>query len=278
MFVAAVAFGLCSARAADDAEDVKKKIAEAKKEFDGEVQKLQKAVADSFDKREAEARRVGNKKLVDEIRAERERFEKSGALPADPPKAAQAQVTAARVKLDKTYSGAVRDLIKLREDTRAEETEKEQQKVVTDAALRFGKRTYLGALKAFDVKTYNNLFEKDTDRFKIRGEPVPHSLFMHPTTRSFATVSYALAGKATLFHAVVGIPKQERINEPASALTFEVMGDGKSLWKSEPVKTRDAFQTCVIKVEKVKTLTLRVHCPDDQASAHAVWFGPFVVE
>src|SRR5262245_30641723 len=92
-FAATVALGLCSARAADEVEGVKQKLFEAKKEYDGEVQKFRNAVADALDKREEAARKAGNKKALDEAKAERERFEKSGALPADPPKAAQAQLT-----------------------------------------------------------------------------------------------------------------------------------------------------------------------------------------
>jgi hypothetical protein len=44
------------------------------------------------------------------------------------------------------------------------------------------------------------------------------------------------------------------------------------------VTTLDTFQTCTTKVEKVKALTLQVHCPDKSNWARAVWFEPILVE
>src|SRR5258708_5861658 len=76
IFMSATCFGR-----ADDAEMVKQKLYEAKKAFDGEAKKFQKAVADWLDQREGDARAGGNKKAVDQVKAERAAFEKSGELP-----------------------------------------------------------------------------------------------------------------------------------------------------------------------------------------------------
>jgi hypothetical protein len=98
---------------------------------------------------------------------------------ADAPKAAQMQAGAAHAKPDKAYSDAARDLVKLKEDDAAAAVEKERHKFAIDAATAFGKRTHLVTLKAFDVKVANNFFEKDTGKFKMDNEAIPHSVLMH---------------------------------------------------------------------------------------------------
>ena len=279
-FVAFV-FGLCPARA-EDAESVKEKLLAAKKEFDGEVQKFRTAVTDALDKRMADARKAGNRKLVDQIKADRERFEQTGEFPADCPKAALTQIGAARAKLDKAYSAAIRDLIKLRADTAAEVVEKEQQKVLVEYALQFGKKSYLVALKPHDVKVPNNWFSTNGTinnvKIKTDGEFVPHSIFLHPPDKGTSQVKYALDGKWVALRATVGAPTMEDNNQDPSAMTFEVLGDGKSLWKSEPVTKIDTFQTCTVRVEKVRVLTLQVHSHDKAMWTRAVWFEPVLVE
>lgn len=274
----AVALVACSARAAD-VNDIKEKLFQAKKQYDEETRKFRTAVSDALDKREAAARKSGDKKALDAVKGDRDRYDKTGELPPDAPKAALAQVTAARGKLDKVYADAVRDLVKLKEDDAATAVEKEGQKFAIDAALMFGKRTPLTNYKALDVQVANNFFEKDTGKFKMDGEAVPHSVLMHPRTNSDASAGYALGGRMTVFRSHVGVPKHEGIaGDPATPLIFEVLGDGKSLWKSEPVAKLDTFQACEVRIDKVKTLTLRVSCPGDQGRAHAVWFGPVVIE
>ncbi len=270
--------GLCSAQA-DDADAVKEKLFQAKKTYDTETQKFRQAVAEVLDKREADARKTGNKKGVDQAKAERKAFEETGELPMTVPLAVLKSMVTARANLDRAYAAAVKEYVKLKEDSAAEAAEKEQAKFAIDAAFLFGRRTFLSTLKPSDVKTSTKGFDGDTGRFKMNGELVTHSIFLHPTTNSHSSVSYNLAGKAVAFRTSVGIPKHADIaGAPASPLTFEVLGDGKSLWKSQPVSKLDTFQTCAVNVEKVKTLTLRVHCPGDQARAHGIWFGPILVE
>jgi hypothetical protein len=43
------------------------------------------------------------------------------------------------------------------------------------------------------------------------------------------------------------------------------------------VAKKDVFQACTANVEKVKPLTLRVHCKVTRRR-HAVWFGPVAIE
>jgi hypothetical protein len=275
---------LCPARA-DDVGTVKEKLFQAKKEYDAEVQKFRKSVGDALDKREADARKAGNKKLVEQIKDDRDRFEKSGELPTDGSKAALTQITAARAKLDKAYTAAVKDLVKIKEDAAAEATEKEQQKFQLEAALLFGKRTYLVALKHNDLKDEKNWFTDNGTqtgtgiKIKRDGQPVPHSVHMYPPGKGAAEIHYLLAGKWTALRTSVGVPKiEDNAEPPASQLAFEVVGDGKSLWKSEPVTKLDTFQTCELNVTKIKILTLLVHCPGENHWARAFWFEPILAE
>ena len=274
-----LAAGVCPARADDDAEKVGEKLSQAKKAYADETQKFRKAVGELLARRENDARRAGNKNLLDQIKAEQRAFEKSGELPAKLPTAFHNQIKLARVKLSRAYAIAIRDYVRLKADKAAEAAEKEQRQSLIDSALMFGRRTHLASLKPFNVQVWNKWFEKDTSKYKMDGAVVPHSIFMHPESRGEAAATYALAGKATVFRATIGVPVNDAAAvDPSSALTFEVLGDGKSLWKSEPVKTRNAFQTCTVVVEKVNKLTLRVQCPDSNGSAHAVWFTPIIVE
>jgi hypothetical protein len=275
-----LAFGLCPAQA-DDAEMVKEKLFQAKKDYDAEVQKFKKAVSEMLDKREEDARKKGDKKQVDQIKAEREAFEKTGESPQMVTNSIREPVTAGRKKLDKAYASAVKEYLRLKMDDAAGATEKEQQEFNFSSVILYGKRTFVSSLKPFNIRAVDDkayAFEKDSDKYKMNGEVIPHSLFTHPDGNGEASVSYTLAGKMAAFRTSIGIPRHEDgQGDPASPVTFEVLGDGKSLWKSEQVTKIDTFQTCTIKVEHVKTLTLQVHCGDFRR-AHAVWFGPIAFE
>jgi hypothetical protein len=283
-----LALGLSSVRA-DDAEAVKEKLFQAKKAYDAEVQKFKKAVSDQLDKREDTARKAGDKKVVDQVKAEREVFEKKGEIPSMIPMNVREPVNAARMKVDKAYSAAIKEYVRLKMDDAAGAIEKEQQGFVLGSALLFGKRTHLTTLKHSDVKVFKNFFAIDGTyrilegeklvKFKVNGEYVPHTIYLHPTTNSYSQVRYTLGGKWTALHATIGVPKvrDDQVN-PVSPLTFEVMGDDKSLWKSEEVTKMDDFQTFTINIEKVKTLTLRVHCPGGFGLALACWIEPFLTE
>ena len=275
--VVVLAIGLCAAQA-DDAEAVKEKLFQAKKAYDAEVQKFKKAAGNWLDKREDDARKAGNRKLVDQIKGERDAFEKSGELPSTVPLNVRELVNAARMKLDKAYSAAIKEYLLLKMDDAAGSTEKEQHEFSLASAVAFGKRTYLSALVLSEVKVSFEL-QKDSAKYKMNGMAIPHSMFMVPFTRDEASVSFFLPPKALAFCVSVAVPTYDtNKDDPATALTFEVLADGKSLWKSEPVAKRDTFQTCTVLLGKVKKLTLKVHCPVDGANAHAVWFGPFLAE
>lgn len=273
----ALVVALAPARA-DDVETVKEKLFQAKKEYDGETRKFRAAVTEALDKREEAARKAGDKKALDAIKAERDRYDKDGELPTATPAAALTQVRAARATLDKAYTAAVKDYTRLREDA-AEAAEKGQQEFNLNAAVAFGKRTYVTTLKVSEIKVWNNFFEVNSKKAVMEGKVVPNSVLMHPDVRTYANASFTLNSRPVAFGVTVGTPKHDpTLGDPASALTFEVLGDGKTLWKSEPVEKVATFQSCIVKIDKAKTLTLRIHCRDERGGAHAAWFAPFIVE
>lgn len=269
---------LCSALA-DDADAVKEKLFQAKKEFDGEVKKFKQTIEESFDKREEAARAAGDKKAVDTVKSEREAFAKTGETTAAAHAASKQKIAAARIALDQAYTAAVKDYVRVKLDKEADTTEKERQEFQLSTAFLFGKQTFVSTLKPFDIRVGGQPFQKDTNKFKLNGEPVPHSIFCHPDDKGGSSVSYSLPSKGIVaFRATVGIPKYiDGQPEPFSKATFEVLGDGKSLWKSEPVSSTESFQSCTIKLDKVKTLTLRTHC-GNFGWVHGVWFAPTVAE
>ena len=278
-----LAVGLCPARA-DDAEAVKDKLFQAKKTYDAEVQKFKKATTDWLDKREDDARKAGNRKLVDQIKAERTMFEKTGESPQMIPATIREPVTAARNKLDKAYITAVKDYLRLKLDDEARVTEKEQQEFQFSAAFLFGKRSYLVAMKHSDLKVeIPSSFETNGTykgvKLKRDGEEIPHSIFLHPPTKGSSEVSYPLAGKKVAFRTAVAIIAiGDDARDPATATTFEVLGDGQSLWMSKPATKANTYETCELQLDKVKKLTLRVACPGPNTCARAVWYEPILAE
>src|SRR5262245_23916687 len=60
---------------------IKEKLDRAKAEYSAEVDKARQGVLDALQKREDAARQSGDKKAVDEVKAERQAFEEKGALP-----------------------------------------------------------------------------------------------------------------------------------------------------------------------------------------------------
>lgn len=264
---------------ADEADDAKEELRKAKQSYESEVEKLKKAVAEFLDKREETYRKQGDRKLLDEVKAQRKAFEGGGDLPPAFPVGVQRFAVEARSAVDRTYRAAVKAHIRVKKDGEADTLEKDRGKFLYGTAPVAGKRTYLGNLKPFGVRAWNNFFDKDSDKFRLDDQVVPHSVLMHPEYQGEAIANYTISAAAILFRATVGIPRYKgNASDPHSPVTFEVLADGKSVWQSEAVTKLDTFQTCAVRLEAVKKLTLRVSCVREHGQAHAVWFAPVVIE
>lgn len=117
--------GCASARADDD--PIKKKLDDAKKAYEAEVKNFREAAEEWFGDREKKARELKNKKLVDQIKAERDAFQKSGELPKTVPADLKRMATAGRPAMLKAYKIAVDDYTGASKDDLAAAVEKEQK-------------------------------------------------------------------------------------------------------------------------------------------------------
>jgi hypothetical protein len=114
-----------------------------------------------------------------------------------------------------------------------------------------------------------------SDEIAVNGTKAVHSLSLHPKRQGSAHVKYELGKKYAKFSAEVAI--SDAAPKPSeSPLTFRVIGDGKELWKSKPIRSKGVSETCSVGIQGIKELTLIVDCPNGNAWAFAVWINPLV--
>jgi hypothetical protein len=111
-------------------------------------------------------------------------------------------------------------------------------------------------------------------RFQFKGKSSPHSLWGHPTQTDppFSHRAYRLDGRYRTFNGEVGIGGANNVS--ATALTFRIVGDGKTLWQSEPMQTSGVAVPFRVNVVTVKKLELFVDCPGSYDFAWAWWLDP----
>ena len=109
----------------------------------------------------------------------------------------------------------------------------------------------------------------------LEGKESPNGIFCHPKTNGISSLKYDIADMGfKSFQSNVGIADLRKYG-PHTPCTFEVYGDGKLLWKSEPVRIWGKAQECKnLNINGVRELELRVRCPGDASFAMAVWCEP----
>lgn len=110
-------------RAGADPDPVKEKLFAAKVAYDAEMDRYRKAAEQWFDAREQAARKDGNKKLVEQINAERISFDEGGELPNGAADSLRLRPALAQRKLESAFAQAVKDYTKARMDEEAAEVE-----------------------------------------------------------------------------------------------------------------------------------------------------------
>jgi len=84
---------------------------------------------------------------------------------------------------------------------------------------------------------------------------------------------FSLEGRFRRFHASVGTTVAP--GEDMASVAFEVIGDGRPLWRSEVLRSGSQRRVCEVDVRGVDTLELRVTDGGDGiTSDHAAWFEP----
>jgi hypothetical protein len=106
---------------------------------------------------------------------------------------------------------------------------------------------------------------------KFNGKEYHYGLGTHPGGPSGARVTFDLAREASSLQTEVAI--SETSENPASPVTFEVIGDGLVLWKSKPIR-KGAIEKCEVSLKGVHQLELRASCTGDITGCHAVWLDP----
>jgi endo-alpha-N-acetylgalactosaminidase len=150
---------------------------------------------------------------------------------------------------------------------------------VSSSAVKHAAPAFLSDLPETDVRIGWGTFGKhgtayDNQRIIVKGVLSPNGLFMHPPSNGSAHVTYRLGKRYQTFKAAAAIMDTET---PATALIFKVIGDGKDLWQSQPLKEKGASQQFTIPVAGIDKLELEVHCPGDYSCAVAVWLEPQVL-
>jgi hypothetical protein len=121
--LAALLLSTTSILSADD--EVKKKLDTARTAYKSELEKFRSAVNEWFDKRMDEARKDGNKKAVDQIKLERERFSTKGDLPQQTPGSLSSMPKTARTRLESAFEAAIKEYTKAALDKQAAAIEAE---------------------------------------------------------------------------------------------------------------------------------------------------------
>jgi serine/threonine protein kinase len=115
-------------------------------------------------------------------------------------------------------------------------------------------------------------------RVFVQGKASPHGVWMHlpPVAPREVRVSFRLDKQYRAFDSEVSLNDGP---PGCSPLTFAVYGDGRLLWRSEPVTSQANAQSCKgLSVENVDLLTLTLTGPGPERGTHAVWIEPHLTK
>jgi len=113
-------------------------------------------------------------------------------------------------------------------------------------------------------------------RVRLNNATPAHALSMHPPLEGFSQVTYKLDGEFRTFTATVAIMESRDRRDPASPVTFRLVGDGRPLWTSRQLRRQGDSLECNIQLRGIKTLILQVACGGINNAARAVWIDPQV--
>jgi hypothetical protein len=110
----------------------------------------------------------------------------------------------------------------------------------------------------------------------VNGVYAPKGIFLHPDIGRVGDVKYQLPGPFRTLTAKVAL-NDDVVVESVTPVTFQVYGDGRLLWKSEPMQKARVSQPVSVPIDGVKVLELRVESAGDYTGAHCVWVDPLAV-
>jgi hypothetical protein len=118
---------------ADD-DPIKAKLDEAKHQYYKTADKLHKNVLDELEKKEAAARDKGDKKAVDQVKADREAFTERDVVPKFIANDYSKDLSRAQSALVSAYETAIKDYTKAKNDSEATKIEEELKQFKKDIA------------------------------------------------------------------------------------------------------------------------------------------------
>lgn len=270
-----------SAVQADEASLVAK-VEDEKLAYRGRLLELRKDVVALLDQREQKARARGDSAEIDSVAKARLRFQTKHLIPSDFPEAIRKRHESSIVRLTKAFESGEKAAIKEKLDYVAMRLSEERK--AFDAEVH--SVLILTNELPSQIKVYNDWFSRDGrsligqqlgGNITFGGTEYKEALLAHPGPRDYSEITFRLEDSWETFTCRVGVPRAT--NEPknrqvGSALTFEVMSDSSSLWRSRPSQDIDKLQQCRIDFPESSKIVLRAHCADDYSLARAVWLEP----
>jgi hypothetical protein len=128
-----------TARADDD--PAKAKLDDAKRQYREQVEKLRQTVLDALEKKEAVARDKGDKKAVDQVKAERDAFTDRDVAPKSMAGDYGKDLARARAAMVAAYEAAVKDFTKAKKDDEAGKAEEELKAFRKEITAKSGTST-----------------------------------------------------------------------------------------------------------------------------------------
>lgn len=100
-----------------------------------------------------------------------------------------------------------------------------------------------------------------------------YGLWLHPGPNTSSLAAFRI-GKGYRRLRGAAAMNDTAAGTAATALTFRVVGDGRELWKSQPLKAGGSSQSIDVDVSGIDKLELWADCPGPNNTCHAVWVEP----
>lgn len=262
------------------AEGPIEKLERAKSKHDQLVEAISKDFVSWVDGQEKTARKNGDVEKLRSMAKVREQFSSDARFTKDAPAKLAGRLKSARLQLDEAYATAIRDLTKQNKDDDVKLIEIERESFfesTTESAylqdLSFKRKRHAGDLFSVD----GTILSRDV---VVDGKKFPKTLFVHPGDNDNSEIVYLIDKQWETLKGTCGVPRLGDAPEAAgigTALTFEITGDQKLLWSSQPTKEFEKTQQFSIDVTGVTELTLRVRCPGSSWCARSCWLDPFLI-
>ena len=108
--------------------------------------------------------------------------------------------------------------------------------------------------------------------FHVGGHFWIHSLHYHPGSDDYSWARFDLNREWAELRGAVGVGDSGA--RSFAGLSFEILGDGKLLWRSATIVSRSQVEEFDVSVAGIRSLELRSYCIGDSAACHTVWIEP----